>query len=168
MLLTSAYAYDGQLAKAQATADQAVQMFPHDAGAYMTLANGYRIQASYGEAAAALQTAAQLSPDQPIIWAELGFAQHLAGERDAAVDSFKRAMLHSMPSMYGVRVNFYLSRHFQQINDLENCMHAEKRMVAAKDGLQAWKSTLRALDGTAYGSLLGYEIERIDGRHRRA
>ena len=56
MLLTSAYAYNGQLAKAQATADQAVQMFPTNAGAYMTLANGYRMQASYGEAAIALQS----------------------------------------------------------------------------------------------------------------
>ena len=106
MLLTSAYAYNGQLAKAQETADRAVQLFPGDAGAYMTLANGYRMQASYGEAAIAFQTAAQLSPTQPIIWAELGFVQQLSGEHDSAIESFKHAALFSMPSMYAVRVNF--------------------------------------------------------------
>src|SRR5512134_2842235 len=41
MLLTSAYAYTGQLAKAQATADRAVQLFPNDPDSYVTLANGY-------------------------------------------------------------------------------------------------------------------------------
>ena len=162
MLLTSAYAYNGQLAKAQATADRAVQMFPRDAGAYMTLANGYRMQASYGEAAIALQTAAQLSPAQPIIWAELGFVQQLAGEHDSAIESFKHAALYSMPSMYAVRVNYFLSRHFQKVGDLENARGATDRMVATQHGLQAWKSTLRALEGTAYGSLLHYEIAKIE------
>src|SRR5689334_18231502 len=51
MLLTSAYAYAGQLGNAQATADRAVRLFPNDAGSYMTLANGYRLQATYDEAA---------------------------------------------------------------------------------------------------------------------
>ena len=162
MLLTSAYAYNGQLAKAQKTADQAVQMFPHDSGAYMTLANGYRMQASYGEAAIALQTAAQLSPDQPIIWAELGFVQQLAGEHDSAIESFKHAVLYSMPSMYSVRVNYYLSRHYQKVGERDNAAKATERMIATKHGLEAWKSTLRALDGTAYGSLLHYEIEKIE------
>ncbi len=162
MLLTSAYAYNGQLAKAQATADQAVQMFPHNAGAYMTLANGYRMQASYGEAAMALQTAAQLSPDQPIIWAELGFIQQLAGEHDSAIESFKHAVLYSMPSMYSVRVNFYLSRHYLKVGDVDNAASASEGMLATKHGLQAWKSTFRALEGTAYGSLLNYEIEKIE------
>ena len=162
MLLTSAYAYNGQLAKAQETADRAVQMFPRDAGAYMTLANGYRMQASYGEAAIALQTAAQLSPAQPIIWAELGFVQQLAGEHDSAIESFKHAALYSMPSMYAVRVNYYLSRHFLKVGDRENAQSASERMVATQHGLQAWISTLRALEGTAYGSLLHYEIEKIE------
>lgn len=162
MLLTSAYAYNGQLAKAQETADQAVQMFPHDSGAYMTLANGYRMQASYGEAAIALQTAAQLSPDQPIIWAELGFVQQLAGEHDSAIESFKHAVLSSMPSMYSVRVNYYLLRHYQKVGERDNAASATERMIATKHGLEAWKSTLRALDGTAYGSLLHYEIEKIE------
>ncbi len=162
MLLTSAYAYTGQLAKAQETADRAVQMFPSDAGAYMTLANGYRMQASYGEAAIALQTATQLSPTQPIIWAELGFVQQLAGEHDSAIESFKHAALYSMPSMYAVRVNYYLSRHYLKVGEREKAQQATQRLLATAHGLQAWKSTLRALEGTAYGSLLNYEIETIE------
>lgn len=162
MLLTSAYAYNGQLAKAQETADRAVQLFPGDAGAYMTLANGYRMQASYGEAALALQTAAQLSPSQPIIWAELGFVQQLAGEHDSAIESFKHAALYSMPSMYAVRVNYYLSKHFQKLGAADEAQGATKRMIDTQHGLQAWKSTLRALEGTAYGSLLNYELEKIE------
>ncbi len=162
MLLTSAYAYNGQLAKAQATADQAVQMFPQNAAAYMTLANGYRMQASYGEAAMALQTAAQLSPDQPIIWAELGFIQQLAGERDSAIESFQHAALYAMPAMYSVRVNYYLAQHYLNVGDSKNALHATERMISTKHGLKAWKSTLTALEGTAYGSLLNYEIEKIE------
>ena len=162
MLLTSAYAYNGQLAKAQETADRAVQLFPGDAGAYMTLANGYRMQASYGEAALALQTAAQLSPSQPIIWAELGFVQQLAGEHDSAIESFKHAALYSMPSMYAVRVNYYLSKYFQKLGSADDAQSATKRMIDTQHGLQAWKSTLRALEGTAYGSLLNYELEKIE------
>ncbi|MCY3978503.1 MAG: hypothetical protein OXG23_10430, partial [Chloroflexi bacterium] len=129
---------------------------------YMTLANGYRMQASYGEAAIALQTAAQLSPAQPIIWAELGFVQQLAGEHDSAMESFKHAALYSMPSMYAVRVHYYLSRHYRKQGESENAKRAAERMVATEHGLQAWKSTLRALEGTAYGSLLHYEIQMID------
>lgn len=162
MLLTSAYAYNGQLAKAQATADQAVQMFPQNAAAYMTLANGYRMQASYGEAAMALQTAAQLSPDQPIIWAELGFIQQLAGERDSAIESFQHAALYAMPAMYSVRVNYYLAQHYLNVGDSKNALRATERMKSTKHGLKAWKSTLTALEGTAYGSLLNYEIEKIE------
>ena len=168
MLLTSAYAYDGQLAKAQATADQAVYMFPHNAGAYITLANGYRMQASYGEAAIALQTAAQLSPDQPIIWAELGFVQQLAGECDSAIESFKQAVLYSIPSMYSVRVYYHLSRYYLKTGDRDHALHATDRMVASRHGLQAWKSTLKALEGTAYGSSLQYEISKIEAAIAKA
>lgn len=168
MLLTSAYAYNGQLAKAQATADQAVYMFPRNAGAYITLANGYRMQASYGEAAIALQTAAQLSPDQPIIWAELGFVQQLAGERDSAIESFKQAALYSMPSMYCVRVYYHLSRCYLKTDDRDQALHATDRMVASRHGLQAWKSTLKALEGTAYGSSLQYEISKIEAAIAKA
>lgn len=162
MLLTSAYAYNGQLAKAQATADRAVNMFPNNAGAYITLANGYRMQASYDEAAIALQTAIQLSPDQAIIWAELGFVQQLAGEHDSAIESFKQSVLYSMPSMYSVRVNYHLSRYYRKVGDKENADKATARMMATVHGLQAWKSALKALDGTTYGSALHYEIQKIE------
>lgn len=162
MLLTSAYAYNGQLAKAQATADKAVSMFPQNAGAYITLANGYRMHASYGEAAIALQTATQLSPDQAIVWAELGFTQQLAGEHDSAIESFKRAAVYSMPSMYSVRVNYYLSRYYRKLSDTENADKAQARMLATQHGLQAWKSTIKALEGTTYGSSLQYEIQKIE------
>lgn len=162
MLLTSAYAYDGQLAKAQSTADRAVRMFPENAGAYVTLANGYRMQASYGESAIALQTALQLSPDQPIIWAELGFVQQLAGEHDSAIESFKQAALYSMPSMYSVRVNYHLSRYYLKIGDKDNAENAMQRMIATQHGLQAWRSAQKVLEGTAYGSALHYEIQKIE------
>lgn len=162
MLLTSAYAYNGQLAKAQATADRAVNLFPNDAGSYITLANGYRMQASYGEAAIALQTATQLAPDQPIIWAELGFTQQLAGEHDSAIESFKRASLYSMPSMYAVRVNYHLSRYYRKVGDTDNANKARDRMLSTQHGLQAWKSTAKALQGTVYGSSLQYEIQKIE------
>lgn len=162
MLLTSAYAYDGQLAKAQATADKAVHMFPNHAGAYITLANGYRMQASYDEAAIALQAATQLSPDQPIVWAELGFVQQLAGEHDSAIESFKHAALYSLPSMYSVRVNYHLSRYYRKVGDKENVAKTTDRMMATIQGLQAWKSALRALKGTTYGSTLQYEIQKIE------
>lgn len=162
MLLTSAYAYNGQLAKAQATADQAVHMFPNHAGAYITLANGYRMQASYDEAAIALQAATQLSPDQPIVWAELGFVQQLAGEHDSAIESFKQAVLYSLPSMYSVRVNYHLSRYYRKVGDKENAEKATARMLSTVHGLQAWKSALKALEGTTYGSSLHYEIQKIE------
>ena len=84
MLLTSAYAYSGQLAKAQAAADRAVALYPNDPDSYITLANGYRLQASYEEAANALKRAAELAPDQPIIWAELGFVQRFAGAAEGS------------------------------------------------------------------------------------
>ena len=41
-------------------------------------------------------------------------------------------------------------------------------MVAAKRGLQAWRSTLKALQGTAYGSSLQYEISKIEAAIAKA
>src|SRR5215813_3178720 len=102
MLLTSAYAYAGQLGKAQQTADRTVRLFPNDPGSYITLANGYRLQAAYEEAAHALKQAAELEPDQPIIWAELGFVQRFAGDDSEALESFKHAAQYPMPALYGV------------------------------------------------------------------
>ena len=117
MLLTSAYAHSGQLAKAQATADRSVQLFPNDATAYITLANGYRIQAAYDEAANALHKAIELTPDQPAVWAEMGFLQYFAGDRPAAIESFERAATHAMSAMYGVRVHFHLMQAYQSAGE---------------------------------------------------
>jgi tetratricopeptide (TPR) repeat protein len=162
MLLTSAYAYDGQLAKAQTTADRAVEMFPNSAGAYVTRANGYRMQENYGDAALALQTAVQISPDHPMIWAELGFVQQLAGEYDSAIESFKQAALYSMPSMYSVRVNYHLSRYYRKVGDKDNADKATERMIATRHGLQAWLSAQQALEHTTYGIDLESEIRKIE------
>ena len=67
-----------------------------------------------------------------------------------------------MPSMYSVRVNYYLSQHYLKVGDSKNADRAAERMISTKHGLKAWKSTLSALEGTAYGSLLNYEIEKIE------
>lgn len=162
MLLTSAYAYSGQLAKAQATADRSVQLFPNDPSAYITLATGYRIQAAYDEAANALQKAIELAPEQPAVWAEMGFLQHFAGDRAAALESFERAAAHAMPAMYGVRVYFHLMQAYQAASDTRRAVKATAKMMSARDGLQAWRSGLQALEGTAYGQALRYEITAIE------
>ena len=124
MLLTSAYAYTGQLAKAQATADRAVQLFPNDSDAYITLANGYRLQAAYDEAAGTLMRAASLSPEQPIIWAELGFTQRFAGDESAAVESFEKAAAHAMTAPYGVRVFYHLANSYQANGETKKAVRA--------------------------------------------
>ena len=162
MLLTSAYAYSGQLAKAQAAADRAVQLYPNDPDSYITLANGYRLQAAYEEAANALHTAADLAPHQPVIWAEMGFVQRFAGEEDAAVESFQRAANHAMPASYCVRVFYHLAQAYQKSGDTNGAMKAIARMMSARDGLGMWKVGLRALEGTAYGQALRYEIAGIE------
>lgn len=161
MLLTSAYAYAGQLGNAQATADRAVRLFPNDAGSYMTLANGYRLQATYDEAARALMKAAELEPEQPIIWAELGFVQHFAGETTAAVESFKKAAQYTMPSMYGVRVFYHLAQAYTAAEEVKQAVRATVKMVQAREGLVTWLSGLDALGGTAYGQALRYEVTAI-------
>jgi tetratricopeptide (TPR) repeat protein len=162
MLLTSAYAYDGQLAKAQATADRSVQLFPNDPSAYITLANGYRVQAAYDEAAIALQKAVELAPDQPIVWAEMGFLQEFAGNNDEAIISFEQAASHAMPAMYGVRVYYYLTRAYQAAGDVEKAVKAASKMMSARDGLDAWRSGLEAMKSTTYGQSLRYEIASIE------
>jgi tetratricopeptide (TPR) repeat protein len=161
MLLTSAYAYAGQLGKAQATADRAVRLFPDDPGSYITLANGYRLQAAYDEAARALRRAAELEPDQPIVWAELGFVQHFAGEHAAALESFKRAAQYAMPAMYGVRVYYHLAQTYQREANTAAAVNAIARMMSAREGLKSWQAGLSALHGTAYGQALGYEVSAI-------
>lgn len=161
MLLTSAYAYAGQLGKAQATADRAVRLFPNDPGSYITLANGYRLQAAYAEAAGALMKAAELEPQQPIIWAELGFVQLFAGEQAAAVASFQKAAQHAMPAMYGVRVYYHLAQAYAATKDTKQAINATAKMMSARDGLATWLSGVNALNGTAYGQALRYEITAI-------
>ncbi len=161
MLLTSAYAYAGQLGNAQATADRAVRLFPNDPGSYITLANGYRLQAAYDEAARALMKAAELEPEQPIIWAELGFIQQFAGEATAAIESFKKAAQYTMPSMYGVRVYYHLAQAYTSAGEVKQAVRATVKMVQAREGLVTWLSGLDALDGTAYGQALRYEVTAI-------
>lgn len=161
-LLTTAYAFTGQLAKAQATADRAVQLYPDDPGSYVTLANGYRLQAAYDEAAEALKIALQHSPDQAVLWAELGFVQRFAGEEEKAFESFERASKHIMPAMYSVRVYYHLATTYRKINDMEKAEQSTKRMITAREGLLVWKTGLNALRGTAYGSALHYEIDGIE------
>jgi tetratricopeptide (TPR) repeat protein len=162
MLLTSAYGYSGQLARAQATADRAVQLFPDDPDAYVTLANGYRLQAAYDEAARALQRASELTPDQPIIWAELGFAQRHSGDDAAAFRSFERAATHAMPASYAVRVFYHLARAAEKEGRTRDAVRATAKMMSARDGLVGWKHSLRALQGTAYGQALKYELMQIE------
>ncbi len=162
MLLTSAYAYSGQLARAQATADRAVELFPDNPDAYITLANGYRLQAAYDAAARVLNQAAALAPDQPIIWAELGFTQQFAGEHDAAFASFERAEQYPMPAMYAVRVFYHLANGYHRAGDPQNAARAAARMMHAREGLTPWKDSLRAMEGTAYGQALRYEIAAIE------
>ena len=162
MLLTSAYAYTGQLARAQATADRAVQLFPNEPAAYITLANGYRLQASYDAAAQTLLEAAKLDPDQPVVWAELGFTQRFNGERDTAIQSFERAAQHAMPAPYGVRVYYHLANAYQVAGETQKAVRATAKMMSARGGLATWKSGLKPLEGTAYGQSLSSEIAMIE------
>lgn len=161
-LLTSAYAHTGQLAKAQATADKAVRLYPDDPGAYVTLANGYRIQASYEEAARALQTAVSLAPEQTILWAELGFLHKLAGDDNAAVAAFKEAAKSPMPPMYSVRVYYHLAQAYKTSGDAKKSTLATAKMMSARKGIDGWKPLQETMAGTAYGQTLHYEIVNIE------
>jgi tetratricopeptide (TPR) repeat protein len=162
MLLTSAYAYAGQLAKAQATADRSVQLFPDNPGSYVTLANGYRLQAAYDESAAVLRTALEHAPDQSNLLAELGFTLYFAGNHSEAIKVFQQAASHAMPALYGVRVYYHLARYYQQTGDTEQAVKATAKMMSARDGLDVWVNGLKALNGTAYGSALRYEVAAIE------
>lgn len=168
MLLTTAYAYTGQLGKAQATADRAVQLYPNDPSAYITLANGYRLQASFEEAARALQAAAELAPEQPVVWAELGFLHTMAGDEPAAETAFKQAALAPMPAMYGVRVYYHLAQAAKRAGDVELAVNATAKMMSAREGIFAWYPLQRALEGTVYGQQLTREIAQINDAIRKA
>lgn len=167
-LLSSAYAHTGQLAKAQAIADRAVQLFPEDPGAYVTLATGYRLQASYEEAARALQAAANLAPEHPVIWAELGFVQMLAGSRELALEAFRKAATVPMPVMYSVRVYYHLAQAYKDAGDAEQASLATAKMMSARSGLDDWKPLQNAMEGTLVGQALRYEIQNIEDAIARA
>ncbi len=162
MMLTSAYAYSGQYARAQATADRTVDLYPNEADAYMTLANGYRMQALYDEAVNSLQRAAELAPNQPVIRAELGFTQLLAGQKAEAHQSLESAASQAMPAAYVVRVNYHLAETYTARGDTQQAVRATAKMVSARDGVATWKAALRALEGTAYGQSLRYEVAGIE------
>ena len=168
MLLTSAYAFSGQLAKAQATADRAVQLYPDEPDAYVTLANGYRMQALYEEATAAMKQAAQLAPHQPVILAERGFMQLFAGDEAGAQETFERVSQQNLPPPYRVRVHYHLAQAYQRMGDAVKAARSTARMMSARDGLAPWWSGLRALEGTAYGQALRREITAIDASIREA
>jgi len=162
MLLTSAYGYAGQFAKAQATADRAVQLYPDDPRSYVTLATGYKLQGAYDEAAAALRAALERDPQQPSLWAELGFVQRFAGDEPGAVAAFQRAADQPLPAMYGVRVNYHLSQAFSEQGAIQDAVKAASRMMSARDGLMVWRSVLPAMAGTSYGTALRYELKDIE------
>lgn len=161
MMLTSAYGYSGQFAKAQSTADRAVQLYPDDPRAYVTLATGYRMQAAYEEAAEALKIAISHDPEQAALWAELGFVQRFAGHADDAIVSFERAAAAGLPAMYGVRVHYHLTQAYQARGEAQAAAKSASRMVAARDGLTVWQASLPAVTGTTYGTALRYEIDDI-------
>lgn len=161
MLLTTAYAYTGQLGKAQAMADRAVRLYPNDPSAYITLASGYRVQASFEEAAGALEAATELAPEQPVVWAELGFLHEMSGNIDEAHSAFERAAKMPMPSMYGVRVYYHLAEYYKQAGNAERSAECTAKMMSARSGLDAWRPLQRALNGTVYGQQLSREIDRI-------
>jgi tetratricopeptide (TPR) repeat protein len=169
MLLTSAYGYAGQLGKAQATADRAVQMYPQSSQSYVTLATGYKLQGAYEEAAEALREALNREPDQAPLWAELGFVQRFAGHREQSTESFQQALkLGAMPAMYAIRVNFHLMQEYQAVGNTAEAVRAAARMVSARAGLAVWHATSPALAGTAYGTALHYELADIDRALREA
>lgn len=162
MLLTTAYANTGQLAKAQATADRAVQLFPTDPTSYLTLANGYRQMASYEAAASALQRATELDPNPPpLIHAEQGFLYLAAGNRPRAMEAFRRAAQHHLPDMYSVRVYYHLAQDHREAGRHAEAEAANARMLAARSGLEAWEPILRTLGTTSYGTALRYELASI-------
>lgn len=162
MLLTSAYGYAGHFAKAQATADRAVQLYPDDPRSYVTLATGYKLQGAYDEAAAALRAALARDPNQPTLWAELGFVLRFAGDETGALEAFRQVADQPMPPMYDVRVNYHLAQALAQSGEAQDAVKATARMRSAREGLAVWRSVLPALSGTAYGTALRYETKDIE------
>ena len=67
-----------------------------------------------------------------------------------------------MPAAYCVRVFYHLAQTYQEQGDTAKAVKATARMMSARDGLVVWKTGLRALDGTAYGQALRYEVASIE------
>ena len=66
-----------------------------------------------------------------------------------------------MPSMYGVRVYYHLAQAYTAAGEVKQAVRATVKMVHAREGLVTWLSGLDALDGTAYGQALRYEVTAI-------
>src|SRR5690606_41188770 len=73
-----------------------------------------------------LMQATTLAPNQPVIWAELGFVQRFTGDTEAAVESFKRAAQHAMPDPYGVRVYYHLANAYQASGEVNLAVRSEE------------------------------------------
>jgi hypothetical protein len=67
-----------------------------------------------------------------------------------------------MPAPYGVRVYYHLANAYQSAGDTKKAVRAAAKMMSARDGLATWKAGLKALEGTAYGQALSYEIAAIE------
>jgi tetratricopeptide (TPR) repeat protein len=161
-MLTMAYAFSGEYAKAQATADRTLRTYPADPNSYVTLALGYRMQGSYEEAATTLRRALELAPELPDLWAELGFVEKLAGNDEGAIHAFRTASSHAMSARYGVRVYYHLSQTYRKAGDVDAAIMATAKMMSARDGLALWKPMAFATRSSAYGQALQYEITAIE------
>ncbi len=63
-----------------------------DARAYLGLGGVRMVQGQMGEAAALLERAAEIDPDNEQIWKELGSAYHMLGDLGRATDALRRAL----------------------------------------------------------------------------
>jgi tetratricopeptide (TPR) repeat protein len=162
MLLASAHAYAGRLAEAQKIADRAVAIYPDESAAYLTLSNVYRMQAAYDAAAEVLRRAVPCDPESSVIWAELGFMELYNGDPEAADRAFEKAAAFRMPTMYAVRVYYHLANSYAEAGEARQAARTAAKMVSARDGLDGWRSGLKALEGTSYGQRLARELEQIE------
>jgi predicted Zn-dependent protease len=86
----------------------------------------------------------------------------MAGSDDRAFDAFRKAAESPLPAMYGVRVYYHLAQAYKQTGDAEQASSATAKMMSARSGLEAWKPLQKAMEGTAYGQALHYEIAAIE------
>ncbi|GAB1421960.1 hypothetical protein MASR2M15_21620 [Anaerolineales bacterium] len=162
VLLTNAYAFSGRYAKALATADHSIQVFPDDARSYLALATCYLVQASYDESATALQRSLELDPRQGVVWAELGFIYHMIDQEAESYHAYQQAIRYPMPEMYLVRVAYHLVEIYKSRDETAKAIKATAQMMSARNGLKDWYSVVSSLAGTVYGIALKREIEAIE------